>query len=164
MSLGKQHTILYPQDKSYIYQFPANNGLLASENYVGSALDNLANKVYWEDYGDRSTIAGFSTLTTRAVRCLINEIEGTMLVIYYIEGASNGNTLSFTLPKLAYQTIDVVNTRVKNNGTFSANGGLITVSAGSDIVNAYRDGSGVIWTVTGTKGIRGQFLLRISNA
>lgn len=40
MSLGKQHTLIYPQDKSYNYQFPANNGLLASENYVGETITN----------------------------------------------------------------------------------------------------------------------------
>lgn len=40
MSLGKQHTIIYPQDKTYNYQFPANNGLLASENYVNETITN----------------------------------------------------------------------------------------------------------------------------
>lgn len=40
MGLGKQHTIIYPQDKPYNYQFPANNGLLASENYVNESIIN----------------------------------------------------------------------------------------------------------------------------
>jgi len=34
----KQHTILYPQDKSYTYRYPNNSGYLASENYVDEKL------------------------------------------------------------------------------------------------------------------------------
>lgn len=38
MSLGKRHTILYPQDKSYNYKFPADNGTIATEEFTRNEL------------------------------------------------------------------------------------------------------------------------------
>jgi len=38
MSLGKPHTILYPQDKSYTYRYPEGNGYLVNHEYLEDAL------------------------------------------------------------------------------------------------------------------------------
>jgi hypothetical protein len=113
----------------------------------------------WVDYSDDSTIVGWSSLTTKIV--LYKYLSSDLMVIFaQITGTSDSTTASFTLPIENNNGFGMqFQLNVINNG--GANVGRCSVSPDSDVVDVRSNVTASTFTASGTKGVLGQFMLRI---
>lgn len=115
--------------------------------------------VAWTDYGGTSIIAGFSSVTTKAI--WYKKVGKIVFVNYLIFGASNSVNFTFTLPFTSINSSNfVVRTaaRVTENGSIQPTSGSIKLLQNSNIVNVYSDWNESSFTAGGSgKGAEGQF-------
>lgn len=109
------------------------------------------------DYGATSTIVGWSSYTVRSIRYHV--LGDIVFVSFFINGASNAGTASFTLPFTA------VNNNVNfmfptynlDNNVNPGVPGLGSLFANANTVNLYTNYGGSGWTASGTKRVQGEF-------
>jgi hypothetical protein len=112
--------------------------------------------IAWADYSATSTIVGWSSYTIKKI--FYKKVGKLVFVEFYIDGTSNVNTATFTVP---YTVISSLNNlpfyiRARNNGVWQA-AGMGWLAGGSATVTLYTTQSGNNWTASGTKTIAGQF-------
>lgn len=117
----------------------------------------------WISYGATSTIVGWSSFTTKIINYV--KIGNIVFVNFTLSGVSNSTSITFSLPtSLANPlgiTIFSASVSVINNGLTSAAPGMIMLSNGSYTPMVSRDATGLAWTASGTKTVRGQFFYQV---
>jgi hypothetical protein len=129
---------------------------------VDSELRLKMDKTAWIDISTTSTIVGFSMFAQRFIFYKI--IDNYIFIDFYIEGASNSPSFTFTSPfnntsgasKFGSCGYNV------NGGSPILNPARIIISNNSNIVNISLNFAGVVYTATGTKGCAGQISFKIN--
>ena len=129
-------------------------GITAAQ--VGAIADSS-----WTDYSGTSTIVGWSSFNTYGKAVFYKKVGSLVFVYFYLGGASNSTTASFTLPYSAYaDTImhywHTQSVGIMDNGTWQSNPGLIQL-IDSNKAEIYRDWYGTAFTASGGKVAAGQF-------
>lgn len=118
-------------------------------------LETLETGGAWVDYSATSTITGWSSFTTKALRYMYS--GKLVFVSAHLAGTSDSTSTSFTLPAAATAAIAYnVPARAQDNGGAFA-WGLATLAASASTVNCYSTAAGGAWTASGTKTAFVQF-------
>jgi hypothetical protein len=129
---------------------------------VDSGLDLKMDKTAWIDISTTSTIVGFSTFSQRFIFYKI--IDNYIFIDFYIEGASNSPSFTFTSPfnntsgtsKFGSCGYNV------NNGLVIQNPARVIITNNSNVLNISLSFTGAVYTATGTKGCAGQISFKIN--
>lgn len=110
------------------------------------------------DTSNTSTIVGWSSFTFK----IIKEYDfgnGFVLVDYFIQGASNSATTSFTLinNNTAFQRKETT-VGVGNNGVVSNTNGVYLINSNSNVVSFFINNTENTFTGSNQKTIRGNFI------
>jgi hypothetical protein len=129
---------------------------------VANGLAGKVDKTSWIDISTTSTITGFSMFAQRFIFYKI--IDNYIFIDFYIEGASNSPSFTFTSPfnntsgtsKFGSCGYNV------NNSLVVQNPARIIINNNSNIVNITLSFTGVAYTSTGTKACSGQISFKIN--
>lgn len=129
---------------------------------VDSGLDLKMDKTAWIDISTTSTIVGFSTFAQRFIFYKI--IDNYIFIDFYIEGASNSPSFTFTSPfnntsgtsKFGSCGYNV------NNGLVIQNPARVIITNNSNVLNISLSFTGAVYTATGTKACAGQISFKIN--
>ena len=114
--------------------------------------------VPWIDYSGNSTITGWSSFTNKLL--YYKKIDNLVYITFFIDGTSNGNTATFTLPFSAneithpYQEI----IRSMDNDTYQSC--FLNLNSDSNVASFHKDITSDIpnnWATSGVKSIYGKF-------
>lgn len=148
------------------YMYGTCNLIHSGEFYIFDKTLNLyhfepAMKFPWIDYSATTTITGFSSISSKSVQYCV--IGNTCFVMFDIQGTSNANTFTFTLPiangATSVQTYS--NIRLTSLGTVQASPGEAVMNIGSSTVSLYRNSAEQLWATSSGKGARGMFFYEI---
>jgi hypothetical protein len=111
----------------------------------------------WIEFGATTTNVGWSPVSNSLVN--YKRVGDIVFVSYYIDGTSNANTTSFTLPYTASNLYNVYLTlgRTDDDSVTLTTPGGIVITAGTGVVNCYRNTALATWKNSGVKTISGQF-------
>jgi hypothetical protein len=108
----------------------------------------------WTNYSDISTITGWSSFTTKSIRCA--RTGNLMLVNFDLRGTSDNTATSFTVP----YTADIAcyfNFRAEDNGgSFTSAIGVIYSTTSTVLL--YSTLAAAAWTASGTKMATGHLV------
>jgi hypothetical protein len=98
----------------------------------------------WVDYGDISTIVGFSAFTSKKIK--YKKIGGMAVVFIFINGTSNGTSLTFTVPnEIKSESVSGVSFYCTgfslDNGSGTADNGFAYIATNSTTVLCFPTGS-----------------------
>jgi hypothetical protein len=116
----------------------------------------------WVDYSATSTIAGFTTYTTKKIQYRLAGPK-TLIVQYQIEGSGTNTTHSFTIPYNAstWGTQYFMCHALNNNTTQSV--GVVTISASSNVVTCSNTTStSASWINATNQAMRGTITINIA--
>ena len=129
---------------------------------VDLSLNSSGGDVYtnaWADYSATSSIVGWSSFTTKSI--LYKRVGKLVFVQFNIYGTSNANTASFTVPYAVSSSypsdVSEFCIMATDNGNVVYIGVFGFFSQNSLSIGFANNGSGLAWTSSGTKGIKGQF-------
>jgi hypothetical protein len=114
-------------------------------------------KIYtvdWTDYSATSTIVGWSYFTAKVLK--YKKVGKTIFVMFNINGASNANKVTFTLPYSANGMVAACVYTV-NNSVATTTGGCLYLPDTVSTVQVYKDMSFAAFNTSGTKQVSGQF-------
>lgn len=142
-----------------------NDYTLANAAITNNYYSYAANPQGYPDFFNYTpTFGGFSgTPVLNAVRF---SVLGKLCcyLIFPDPTTSNATSLTFTVPIISSNSASTqtfVGARVVNNGTASASPGYMELPASSSTAAAYRDGTGTLWTASGTKMWAARFFYEI---
>ncbi len=109
------------------------------------------------NYAGLTTSSGWVTVNYNYIQ--YKKIGSTVFVNFYLQGTSNANSASFTLPYACGNTegVRLVLGRQQDNGAESTTPGILVLAYSSTTVSCYKDGTGASWSTAGQKIIGGQF-------
>lgn len=115
------------------------------------------------DIGAITTIVGFSSFTAGKQAIVVQRSGNFMDIVIDLEGPSNNALTSIIVPYTGYSGVAVQKEEIAslNNGTSDT--GYMRMTAGSNVVNIYRNAAGSNWANTGTKGCTGSGRFLINN-
>lgn len=131
-----------------------------SKTYIDSQLALKQDKTTWIDHASASTVVGFTSITTKQIRYLV---EGKKVTVQYVlSGTSNSTTTSFTLPFAAGASA-VLNGSSIFNGLSAGTSmiGVANVPQNSSTVSFFTNTIGTGLSASGTKNVTGQFTYEI---
>lgn len=108
----------------------------------------------WINYTENSTIVGWSSFTTKTIRC--KKMGNMLFVVWNLAGTSNATTTSFTLPFTKASGVNVtVPIQVIDNGAIQQ--GMAQMASGAtNTVLLFPNLAAGLWTASGTKSAAGQ--------
>lgn len=109
----------------------------------------------WTDYSSSSTVVGWSSLSTKEI--FYKQTGKVVHVIYNLQGTSNANNVTFTLPlaAVATPTINAWATWASDNSTNTI--GYGTLAGGASTVTINKDPAATAWNTSGSKYAIGEF-------
>ena len=121
---------------------------------------DMVTSVPWTDYGNDSTIVGWSSLTTKTI--LYKKIFGKLVFVQFaLQGTSSLNTASFTMP---YNVDGLGSGQSFQVCVFGLDAGTpqtlparLDIPSAGKIFNMYKTLALATWTTSGIKGVRGEF-------
>lgn len=150
------------------------NKLNTGENYTCSAGDiilyykDLSGVVHGTifpveplvDYSASSTIVGWTSFTTKEI---YTRKRGKQLFVHFkLEGVSNSVNTTFTIPYTTDARQYSGSAFVVDNTTSQSGPGYLFVGASGSTVTIYKDFASTSFTASGTKQVRGQFVVNIA--
>jgi hypothetical protein len=106
----------------------------------------------WTDYSSISTVVGWSSFTTKRIWYYI--LESITFVFFTLEGTSNSDATTFTVPYMSNSNNIFSCTKVADDNP-NLEGAYGSMTSGSNVVTL--NGYGADWTSSGTKRVSGQF-------
>ena len=123
--------------------------------------DLKVDKTEWIDYSAISSVVGWSSFTSKVIWYKI--IGDLMVVDFYIQGTSNANNASFTIPNNATTIFqNNLGVLILNNGVVLTTPGRVVTTIGSNIIDIYRDATATLFTTSGVKRNQGQIIIKIA--
>jgi len=118
--------------------------------------------VPWTDYSAVSTITGWSSFSVKLI--YTKKIGNLVFVSVNLEGTSDANTISFTLPYANNSGVTFGFARgfAVDNGSTLTTGGRISFPTGSSTVTANKDYGTGTWTTSNGKSIRVAFFYLVA--
>lgn len=134
-----------------------SNGAAKLDNTTTFEIEGDVYTTAWTDYSASSSIVGWTTYEN-AKKIFYKKLGKLVFVQFYIDGTSNSTSTTFTLPVAMNGSVGInFMCRVKDNGSWGTNPGLLAMSPSGTTVTLYKDMSAAAWTASGEKGIYGEF-------
>jgi hypothetical protein len=154
-TIGSLATATYPSltELSYV------KGVTSSiQTQIGTKITDNS----WVDYSATSTFTGWASFTTKKLQYKVLGAN-TLLVQFQVEGTSNANSASFTLPSPASSWgVQYFTAQSTNTSAIAVSLGFINASSSTvSLCVGINQATATTWSTTGAKNIRGQAIINI---